>query len=941
MIRPFQRVCVDFSGSSSVDDDDVQKAALDASTAEAKELADQEKVVRPKSRSEEAVADVTPKDESVGVGDVTVVSDESERIAEAAGRQDSVEEKAEETKDVDNEVEMCAVSELETTNIKTVDEAEKIVVAVRPEEEELSLVAKEPEPEVFSEKCVEEKLDEPPKMKSSEKSILKKFRKQKKSSSSTASATAETVPGESNRAADAGNQSARTSVEEEEFENMGYVSGDDTTNYADETYPKELNPVKEAAAFKKLARLAESSTPLLTEKKAEEVSAPLAPAILTTEVAETSEMDVDEKVDCAEAEKAPEKEAEPSVVEEPAPELLSKPFDDGHGEDGSGKEGVLAAMPQADIEVDRPSCALENVQLLQPPQHMATTDTTQSLGVYTPDSATNSVHSIHAGYGGGEIGSSESMHAGVSTVMESPNSISSVEAVSLPLPSLQQQQQQQQQMAHPQPAYSENLLSQQQQSVKQSLVPPPFVGYGTPGPHNQVPTPPSPSINHASQQQQQQQQLSSPLMSAAPSPHQSQSLASASPHSQHNMTSPHPQPSPLSSPHPMTISPAAHSPYAAAHVPQPSPQGPQPSQQQSQVRQATRSPATMSAQHQPSAAANQMHQFQQFQRNLWQNYNPMNMAAAAMGMSQQAACHLNRQLAAANFQAGAGMFPPTFTPPSMGLTAPGIAAAVSSSKQHQSSHVGHHSSMTAPQGGFYGQMPTHQQAPSSQPGRPTSAAAAAGCLAKLQQLTNGLESPSGVPQSANQMAATGQVSAGGSSGRSASSKQSSRSAAAAAAAAEHAARNAAAEHAARNAAAEHAARNAAALIPSSYPGYPPTSHQAPNGPTPPPASHTPNAGGYYGRPDMSRASSGGHATPSAPPIPANHLMQPYGQNHHHMLNYTAGYGFINQYMYHAAAASDHQRNSAATPQPGHGPAPPHHQHMYPGYPLGYPANYHR
>jgi hypothetical protein len=37
-----------------------------------------------------------------------------------------------------------------------------------------------------------------------------------------------------------------------------------------------------------------------------------------------------------------------------------------------------------------------------------------------------------------------------------------------------------------------------------------------------------------------------------------------------------------------------------------------------------------------------MHQFQQLQRNLWQNYSPMNMAAA-MGMTQQVSIFLMSQ----------------------------------------------------------------------------------------------------------------------------------------------------------------------------------------------------------------------------------------------------------------------------------------------------------
>merc|ERR1719510_2098037 len=137
--------------------------------------------------------------------------------------------------------------------------------------------------------------------------------------------------------------------------------------------------------------------------------------------------------------------------------------------------------------------------------------------------------------------------------MESPNSISSVD--------LQQQQTMQPQHYNTGPTTDMNLQQQQQHVSHQQ-------------PQQQ-------------QQQQQQQQhvpqasphnpmtVPSPAASVASNVHPA-SLPSQSPHSQHNMTSPHPQPSPhQTSPHPMTISPAAHSPY---QPPQPQPQpSPQPS----------------------------------------------------------------------------------------------------------------------------------------------------------------------------------------------------------------------------------------------------------------------------------------------------------------------------------------------------------------------------
>merc|ERR1712223_2176353 len=223
--------------------------------------------------------------------------------------------------------------------------------------------------------------------------------------------------------------------------------------------------------------------------------------------------------------------------------------------------------------------------------------------------ATNSVHSIHGGsFGNGSLGDQtpNANNSGVGTgnndqststvvhtnnVMESPNSISSVDL-----------QQQQQTMQQPPQHYNCSTgtgnnadMNLQQQHVSQQ--------------HQQ-------SRQQQQQQQQQHQQqpqhvpqasphnpmtVPSPAASVASNVHPA-SLPSQSPHSQHNMTSPHPQPSPhQTSPHPMTISPAAHSPYASAagtpqgggvhapslpsqsphNMPQPQP-SPQPSQSQQQ-----------------------------------------------------------------------------------------------------------------------------------------------------------------------------------------------------------------------------------------------------------------------------------------------------------------------------------------------------------------------
>jgi hypothetical protein len=321
----------------------------------------------------------------------------------------------------------------------------------------------------------EEKSEEVTQPEVAEKQLLKRWRKQKKlgtTSEPSANQGADQPP--------EAQEAARSSVEEQ-FENLGYVSGDDTANYADETYhDQNVSPARAAV-----------STP--AQQKKEEPCGVRAEAEVcdATAVAERPAEDAAVEKEVA----VPAEEPTQAAPQESEPQSLQP-------------------LPEQDQEMPRTSCALENVPPQQhQPQHMATAETpsSQSLGVYTPDSATNSVHSMHAGYGGqGELVSgADALH---SNVMESPNSISSVEAVSLPPPTLLPQQ-----MPHPQ-SYSDGLHSQQQQqAASQSLVPPAFVGYATPGPHHQVPTPPSPSVNVVNQQQQQ---LSSPLMSAAPSPHQ-------------------------------------------------------------------------------------------------------------------------------------------------------------------------------------------------------------------------------------------------------------------------------------------------------------------------------------------------------------------------------------------------------------------------------------
>merc|ERR1712083_850791 len=133
------------------------------------------------------------------------------------------------------------------------------------------------------------------------------------------------------------------------------------------------------------------------------------------------------------------------------------------------------------------------------------------------------------------------------------------------------------------------------------------------------------------------------------------SLPSQSPHSQHNMTSPHPQPSPhQTSPHPMTISPAAHSPYQAQQQPQP-----QPSPQPATTPQARRGQPErggnpyLQYQHQ-NPHQQQLHQ--QHLQHMSRIYGQYPNYAAVAAMSAQATHphHLGRLQAAGM----ASMFPP-------------------------------------------------------------------------------------------------------------------------------------------------------------------------------------------------------------------------------------------------------------------------------------------
>merc|ERR1719429_598048 len=118
-------------------------------------------------------------------------------------------------------------------------------------------------------------------------------------------------------------------------------------------------------------------------------------------------------------------------------------------------------MPNAPLE-NTGGMQPQQTQQYPPPQQQA--DLGPSLGVYTPESATNSVHSIHGGsFSNGGMGetppNNQTVTANEATVhsnnvMESPNSISSVDLNN----TNQNMQQNQQQPQQPQ--------QQQQQSMQ-------------------------------------------------------------------------------------------------------------------------------------------------------------------------------------------------------------------------------------------------------------------------------------------------------------------------------------------------------------------------------------------------------------------------------------------------------------------------------------------
>merc|ERR1712156_109543 len=368
------------------------------------------------------------------------------------------------------------------------------------------------------------------------------------------------------------------------------------------------------------------------------------------------------------------------------------------------------------------------------------------------------------------------------------------------------------------------------------------------------------------------------------------SLPSQSPHSQHNMTSPHPQPSPhQTSPHPMTISPAAHSPYQPPQ-PQPSPQ-PQSVVPQAQARQPARSPHVQQQHQQHHNHSQQMHHFQQMSR-IYAGQYP-NYAAAAAMTAQHAPHHLGRNSFA---DMAASMFPPNpmFNLPTHhhhSANLPTTPPKQSSKSSKNSAAINQASACPT-----YGMTPSPVVTAAAAQAVATAAAAQAVAsssnhktsyttsLSKLQQLTNGLENQAKPSRPNSALLAPGyypqQTSA-----------------------------------AAQSAQATAAAAAAGGIHP---PGHP----------TPP---------------------SGQHATHDQQARMLQHASQ-YSQNHMQGL-YTGYPGYLNPYavqtMSHYAAVTDHHQRTAASHHPGHSHPgvstpnpPPHHHQMYPGYPA-LPYNYHR
>jgi hypothetical protein len=264
--------------------------------------------------------------------------------------------------------------------------------------------------------------------------------------------------------------------------------------------------------------------------------------------------------------------------------------------------------------MSRPQCLLEQQQSIIPQTSVlaaasfnktagdlpASADLGPSLGVYTPDSATNSVNSMHGGTPGQQnnaSGYSANNEPG-SNIMESPNSISS--SVDMNQGSNQMMDQTggtpQHMTTHTTPQHQVNYdqqqqhlqVSQQQQQQQHQAMTPQQVSCHSPhtvqSPIMHLPVQ-SPITHLPVQSPITHLPVQSPITHLpAQSPHHQQqqpqqqhagSLPSQSPHSQHNMTSPHPQPSPhavnsaQTSPHPMSMQSTAmaHSPYNTPTTP--------------------------------------------------------------------------------------------------------------------------------------------------------------------------------------------------------------------------------------------------------------------------------------------------------------------------------------------------------------------------------------
>ena len=183
-----------------------------------------------------------------------------------------------------------------------------------------------------------------------------------------------------------------------------------------------------------------------------------------------------------------------------------------------------------------------------------------SMGVYTPDSATNSVHSLHGVSNSNNSGVLNSAYTtpqnatgcsgevplnntnaaiggGVNTIMESPNSISSVPDMTNAAGSAGTTPQHSSSMAIPANSITPSYQDQQQlQNMPNNSV------------CNTMQQPQQHTMQHNPQHASPIMPVQSPIGTHAP-----QSIPSQSPHSQHNMTSPH---HPMTSPHPSITSPA-------------------------------------------------------------------------------------------------------------------------------------------------------------------------------------------------------------------------------------------------------------------------------------------------------------------------------------------------------------------------------------------------